>query len=249
LTIDTFPAPPPCNSVPRIQNLATHPLKRLHIASHNMIATRSRDSSDIGIPQRQRIFSRSEFTPDCRRAQIEIQDAVVPRQIVRESPDFFAVHMIWRQSMITVPYLGHSNRGNEKMSSILRIAPADQSAVGLRFPRLAHCVRVQHEIHGKRGGGTNSSEARGGSQFTFPRTESSQALSAFIRWARVPRFHHGLRRAFAAFFAAFPFACFPSSQPNNSLASRADNFFTLLTASSTALIRPNLRGNALADNF
>jgi hypothetical protein len=94
---------------------------------------------------------------------------------------------------------------------------------------------VEHEIqHWNASTLTKSSGARGISQSVFPRTESSHALSFFIRWRAVPLRHQGLRRRF---FTAAPFAGRASSQPNNSRAWGTDNFLTLLTASSTALMQ------------
>jgi hypothetical protein len=109
-----------------------------------------------------------------------------------------------------------------------------------KIKHFADGIRVEHEIHRRNASTlTNSSGIRGISQLVVPRTESSHALSFFMRWRAVPLRHQGwVRRV----FTAVPLACRASSQPNNCRAWEADNFLTFLTACSTALMRHKLPG-------
>ena len=120
------------------------------------------------------------------------------------------------------------------MSGVLSIHPSKIIRVGARLSQLADSIRVQHEIHSRKGF-TRSSGIRGGSQSVMPRTESCHSLNfCFLRASALCR---DLRRGRVE---DLPLVWRSSNQPNNSRAWRADNFLTFLTAISTALIRHTL---------
>jgi len=147
--------------------------------------------------------------------------------------------MVWRQALKAKLGLTEGNRGNKKVRRFLGVTRCHQTGIGPSLSRFADGIRVEHEIHSRNAStATTSSGIRGGSQSVVPRTEASHVLSFSLRWRAVPLRHQGWERR----FAAVPFACWASSQPNNSLAWEADNFLTFLTASSTALIRHTLPG-------
>ena len=134
------------------------------------------------------------------------------------------------------PHFGECNGGDEKVGRVLSVMPCDQAGIGSRFLRLAHGVRVEHEVH-RRTGLTRSSGMRGGCQSVVKRTESCHALS-FCMERRAVVLRRNLRDGC---FREVPFACRAASQPNSSRAWRAESFLTFLTASSTVLM-----GNRLA---
>lgn len=131
------------------------------------------------------------------------------------------------------PYFGQGDGGDEKMGRVLGVMPSNEAGIGSRFLRLADRVGVQHEVQNWKGF-TKSSGIRGGCQSVVRRTESCHALSFFMRWCAAV-----LRRVVRGVFA-MPFGCRADSQPNNSLACRADSFLTFLTASSIALMLDTL---------
>ena len=131
--------------------------------------------------------------------------------------------------MKAVPDFGQRDRGNEKMCRVLGVMPSHEAGVGSWFFRFADRIRVEHEVH-RRTDLTRSSGIRGGCQSVVKRTESCHALSFFMEWRAVV-----LRRDSRDGWAV-PFGCRAVSQPNNSLAWRADSFLTFLTASSIVLM-------------
>lgn len=136
-----------------------------------------------------------------------------------------------------IAWIYSSTRGERKRQKVG--CAAAQPYRRTKIQHLADDIRVEHEIHRRNASTlTNSSGIRGISQSVVPRTESSHALSCFMRWRGVPLRHQGWERR----FADAPFAGRASSQPNNSRAWGADNFLTFLTASSTALMRHKLPG-------
>lgn len=136
--------------------------------------------------------------------------------------------------MEAMPYFAQGNGGDEKASGVLSIHPRKIIGAGTRLSQLANSIRVQHEIHSRKGF-TRSSGIRGGSQSVVPRTESCHSLNfCFLRANALGR---DLRRGRTE---ALPLPWRSANQPNNSRAWGADNFLTFLTASSTALIRHKL---------
>jgi hypothetical protein len=143
--------------------------------------------------------------------------------------------------MEAMPYFTQGNGGDEKVSRVLSTHPRKIIGVGAGLSQVANSIRVQHEIHSRKGF-TRSSGIRGGSQSVVPRTESCQSLNfCFLRANALCR---DLRRGRVA---DLPLVWSPSNQPNNSRAWRADSFLTFLTAISTALIRDILRSEQAGD--
>ena len=138
--------------------------------------------------------------------------------------------MVRRQTVKAAPHFGQRDGGNEKLCRVLNIMPRHETGIGPRLLRLADRIGVQHEVQNRKGLNESSSGIRGGSQSVVKRIASCHALSFFMR-----RCAAALRRVVRGAFA-MPFGCRASSQPNNSLAWRADSFLTFLTAISTALM-------------
>src|ERR1039458_8900270 len=193
---------------------------------------RQNSARDISGEVRWQIFC---HTGNAGRAGVKIQHAIFPGKFGGKSFDVLAIRMVRRQTVKAAPHFRQRDGGDEKLCRVLDIMPRHETGIGQRFVGFADRVGVQHEVQNWKGL-TKSSGIRGGSQSVVRRTESCHASSFFMR-----RRAAALRRVGRGVFA-MPFGCRASSQPNNSLAWRADSFLTFLTAISTALILDKLVG-------
>jgi MFS family permease len=83
-------------SPPRVKDLATHPLERPDVASHDPVAPRTGNGANKRIAQWQRgSHAGGHFSPSRCRALIKIQNAVCPCQVGCELLNAFVVRVPW----------------------------------------------------------------------------------------------------------------------------------------------------------
>jgi hypothetical protein len=213
---------------PRTQNFAPHALKRIRVTRDNAKASRQGDCGNQRVAQRQRPCRLcGDLAPCSSGAGVEIQNAILARQIGDKSLDAAMIGMVGLQGMKALPRFGQSNRRNEQTGCVLTCVPVDDPLVRARLSDFTDEIRVENEAH-KDTRRTRSSGMRGISQSVVPRTESYQAMSCWV-----VRADARLRRGARARIAGVPCSC--SSHAKSFLACFGDKRLTSLMAISTAL--------------
>src|SRR6266850_7025337 len=213
---------------PGTQNFAPHALKWICVTRDNPKASRQGDCGNQRVAQRQRPCRlRGDLAPCSSGAGVEIQNAILSRQIGDKSLNAAMIGMVGLQGMKALPRFRQSNRRNEQTGCVLTCVPGDYTLVRARLSNFTDEIRVENEAH-KDTRRTRSSGMRGISQSVVPRTESYQAMSCWV-----VRADARLRRGARARIAGVPCSC--SIHAKSFLACFGDNRLTSLMAISTAL--------------
>jgi hypothetical protein len=213
---------------PGTQNFAPHPVKGTGVTGDKPKTSRQSDCGNQRVTQRQRPCRLSgDLAPFGSGAGVEIQNAILTRQIGDKSLDAGVIGVIGLEGMEALPGFGQSNRRDEQTGCVLARVPGDHTLIRTRLSDFTDEIRVENETH-KDTRRTRSSGMRGISQSVVPRTESYHAMSCWVVRAGLR-----LRRRARILIAGVPWSC--SSHAKSFLACPGDKRLTSLIAISTAL--------------
>ena len=212
---------------PGTQNFAPRALKRIDVSRDNSKASGQGDCGDQRIAQRQ--WTRrlcGDGAPTGSGAGVEIQNAILARQISNKRLDAGVIGMVGLQGGEALPGFRQSDCRNEQTGCVLAGVPFDYPFVRARLSDFAHEVPVQNEAH-RDTRRTTSSGMRGISRSMLPRIESYHAMTCWV-----VRADARLRRRGRILASGVPSNCW--SQAKSFLACFGDKRLTSLMANSTA---------------